>query len=242
MRVLVLSDIHANLAALEAVIDAAGEFDAAWCLGDIVGYGPSPNECVDRVRELPNLICLQGNHDAAAVGTLPLNSFNYEARASIEWLHRTLTEEASVFLKGLPTRSTQDNFTLVHASPRKPLLEYLLDTRAAAENFEYFESDFCFVGHTHIPMLFSLPAGGQDVHLITSPDSGSFSLEPRSIINPGSVGQPRDHDPRGAFAILDYEAATCDFQRVEYDIHSVQRLMLAAELPKRNITRLESGW
>jgi len=242
MRVLVLSDIHANLAALEAVLEAAGEFDAAWCLGDIVGYGPSPNECVDLIRELPNLICLQGNHDAAATGELPLDSFNYEARSSIEWLHKNLNAESNSFLKSLGQRSAWGKYTLVHASPRKPLLEYLLDTQAAFENFGHFETAYCFVGHTHIPTLFHLPATGQTVRLLTQPASDPISLEARSIVNPGSVGQPRDHDPRASFAMLDSEESVWKFQRVQYDIRSVQKLMQAAHLPDRNITRLESGW
>jgi len=242
MRVLVLSDIHANHAALAAVIEAAGEIDAAWCLGDIVGYGPSPNECVALVRELPNLICLQGNHDAAATGDLPLDSFNYEARSSIEWLQKNLSAESASFLKGLSQRSSWGKYTLVHASPRKPILEYLLDTQAALENFGYFESAYCFVGHTHIPTLFHLPAGGQAVSLLTRPTHDPIALEPRSIVNPGSVGQPRDHDPRAAFAILDSEEASWEYQRVEYDIRGVQKLMKAALLPERNITRLETGW
>ena len=242
MRILILSDIHANLLALEAVLDHAGEVDAVWCLGDIVGYGPSPNDCVARVRELTNLICLLGNHDAAAIGNLPLNSFNYEARSSIEWLNKKLSTEASEFLMNLPLRSQWENFTLVHASPREPLLEYILDTRAAAENFNYFEGDYCFVGHTHIPMLFTQNSKSQEVSLSTPTVKQSSPLKARSIINPGSVGQPRDRDPRAAYMTLDSKSATWEFHRVEYDIPSVQKQMRAVELPERNVLRLESGW
>lgn len=242
MRILILSDIHANLVALETVLDHAGEVDAAWCLGDIVGYGPSPNECVARVRELPNLICLQGNHDAAAIGILPLNSFNYEARASIEWLKKKLSKKASKFLMSLQPRSEWEDFTLVHASPRHPLLEYILDTHVAAENFNYFEGDYCFVGHTHVPTLFKMNMKSRAVSLSAPTTKRPSPLKARSIINPGSVGQPRDRDPRAAYVTLDSESDTWEFHRVEYDIQSVQKRMRAVKLPERNILRLESGW
>lgn len=242
MRILILSDIHANLSALEAVLAAAGEVDAAWCLGDLVGYGPSPNECVARVRQLPNLLCVQGNHDAAAVGSLPLDSFNAEARKTIDWLKHNMDAETSDFLTGLPAHVRWDQFTLVHASPRQPILEYLLDVRAAEENFAYFETDYCLVGHTHIPVVFQLNADEPRAHMgIPVPDT-SNALQPRAIINPGSVGQPRDRDPRAAFALLDSESGRWEYRRVDYDIVSVQKRMQAAHLPERHIARLSSGW
>lgn len=240
MRALLISDIHANANALNSVLAAAGEVDAVWCLGDLVGYGPDPNECITRIKELPNLICLQGNHDAAALGHLALEGFNVDARTSIEWLRKQLIPESSAFLQSLEPRREVGNVTLVHASPRQPMLEYLLDTYSVAENFAYFDTDFCFVGHTHVPVLFSFR--DHMVHLeVPRPDTQTH-LEKRSIINPGSVGQPRDRDTRAAYAIFDNETNMWDYQRVEYDIVSVQRRMQAANLPERHIARLSTGW
>ena len=242
MRILVISDIHANLVALKAVLATAQDYEAVWCLGDIVGYGPSPNECVETVSQLPNLICLLGNHDAATIGKLSLDSFNFEARTSIEWVKEQLTPEANNFLSALPINASWQDFSLVHASPRRPLLEYLLDTHTAAENFTHFDSAFCLIGHTHIPSIFNFDETDKTVHLTTPLEQEAHTLQPRSILNPGSVGQPRDHDPRASFAVLDSDAGVWETHRVEYDIHAVQSLMLAADLPDRNLTRLESGW
>lgn len=240
MRALILSDIHANATALEAVLERAGEVDAVWCLGDVVGYGPDPNDCIARLQELSGLVCLQGNHDAAAVGQLALESFNSEARASIEWLRNCLSAEALRFLQGLQPRAEISGITLTHASPRQPLLEYLLDTNSAGENFSYFDTDLCFVGHTHIPVIFSLQEEAVNLRI---PEANSQTiLFARSIANPGSVGQSRDRDPRAAFAIFDSDMNVWDYQRVEYDVAAVQARMRAARLPERHILRLAGGW
>lgn len=240
MRVLVLSDIHANANALASVLDSAGSVDAVWCLGDIVGYGPDPNECIARLKGLSHLVCLQGNHDAAAVGELALEGFNAEARSSIEWLDEQLTNSSKDFLKGLKRRLEVDGVTLAHASPRQPVLEYLLDTYSAAENFAYFSTDNCFVGHTHVPVLFFF--NDQGISLQLPKPNHTHDLERRCIANPGSVGQPRDRDPRAAFAIYDDEANTWEYRRVEYDIPGVQERMRSAGLPERHIARLTGGW
>lgn len=242
MRILIFSDIHANLPALEAVLAAAGETDAAWFLGDLVGYGPNPNECIQRIQELSSLVCLQGNHDAAAVGELPLDSFNPEARMSIDWLRRNLADDSRAFLKELTPRAEVDEITLVHASPRQPVLEYLLDTHSANQNFDYFEGLFCFVGHTHIPVHFTLNSNGSGTRMRVPKPNSQFQLEDRSIVNPGSVGQPRDRDPRAAFAIFDTETNNWDYRRVEYDVERVQAQMRKAQLPERHIVRLAAGW
>jgi predicted phosphodiesterase len=242
MRVLVLSDIHANLTALEAVLQAAGDVEAIWCLGDVVGYGPDPNECIARIMELPHMLCLQGNHDAAAIGNLPLFSFNQEARSSIEWLRGVLNESSLAFLRGLSPSGQEGEFSLAHASPRQPLLEYLLDTNAAAENFAFFDTNYCLIGHTHIPVIFSRPGKQFIVDLEVPKVGAAISLEPRAIINPGSVGQPRDRDPRAAYAILDTENKVWQAQRASYQVTSVQRRMASAGLPQRHISRLEVGW
>ncbi len=240
MRALIVSDIHANATALEAVLAHAGEVDAVWCLGDLVGYGPDPNECITRLRGLPNIVCLQGNHDAAALGHLALDGFNIEARNSIEWLQEHLTPESSAFLQTLHPKDEVNGITLVHASPRQPMLEYLLDTYSAAENFAYLETDFCFVGHTHVPVLFSLK--DKTVRLEVPLPNTQVLLESRCVANPGSVGQPRDRDPRAAFAVFDDETNIWDYRRVEYDVESVQHRMQAAKLPERHISRLAAGW
>ncbi|MDH5506909.1 MAG: metallophosphatase family protein [Anaerolineae bacterium] len=242
MRTLVISDIHANVIALDTVLEHAGEVDQIWCLGDVVGYGPNPNECIERLKEFPNLVCLLGNHDAAAVHKVDVTTFNPEARISIEWMQTQLTEESIEFINQLPEQKMIGEVTLAHGSPRQPTYEYLLDTRAASENFEHFNTSFCFVGHTHLPVLFSLePEDFMSRLSIPLPNQVS-TLQPRAIINPGSVGQPRDRDPRAAYAIFDTEENTWDYRRIEYDIPAVQERMLAAGLPERHISRLEAGW
>ena len=156
MRILIISDIHANLTALETVLEHAGDYDAVWCLGDVVGYGPDPNECIDIIRDLPNLVCLLGNHDAAALNQLDLNTFNPEARISVEWMQKQLTPESYAFLESRQLEVVTEHVTLVHGSPREPVYEYLLDTQAATENFDFFSTKYCFVGHTHLPVIFSI--------------------------------------------------------------------------------------
>ena len=135
MKILVISDIHANLMALKAVLDAAGEVDAVWCLGDVVGYGPNPNECVELIRKQPNVICLLGNHDAACIGKMSVETFNHEARMAVDWTKSILTLENRDFLLGLPETVVHNEVTLAHGSPREPVYEYLLDVQSAAENF-----------------------------------------------------------------------------------------------------------
>lgn len=240
MRVLVISDIHANLNALEAVLAGAGGVDATWCLGDVVGYGPDPNECIARLAALPSLVCLQGNHDAAAIGELLLASFNAEARASVEWLQGVLTPDSLAFLQRLKPLVLQDGVTLAHASPRQPMLEYLLDSYSASENFAFFDTRLCFVGHTHVPVLFFQQGSNAALQI---PQTGIvFEFDARCIANPGSVGQPRDRDPRAAYAIYDSERETWEYRRAVYDVAAVQVRMQAAGLPGRHIERLAGGW
>jgi len=242
MRVLVISDIHANLTALDAVIGAAGTFDAAWCLGDLVGYGPDPNEVIERVCQLPNLACLIGNHDAAALSQIDTDAFNPEARQAVHWTQKTLTEQSILFLKSLPEKLVIDEVTLSHGSPRYPVWEYLLDTRSAEHNFDYFETPYCFVGHTHLPVIYTLDGTGESTQLKIPEPNITIKLIWRTIINPGSVGQPRDRDPRAAYAIYDSEENTWTYQRVAYDIEDVQARMIEAGLPERHIIRLTGGW
>jgi diadenosine tetraphosphatase ApaH/serine/threonine PP2A family protein phosphatase len=243
MRVLVLSDIHANITALESVLDDAGPIDAVWCLGDLVGYGPDPNECIQLIRTIPNSICLLGNHDAAALGQIDLESFNREARLSANWMMTTLNSESLEFLASLPDKVTTGEVTLAHGSPRNPVWEYLLDTYVAAANFDFFTTQICFVGHTHLPIGYFAVNGSKDVEwkMLKGEDPIHFQNR-RAIVNPGSVGQPRDHDPRASYAIFYPEEQVWEPHRAEYDIPSVQQRIYDAGLPRRHGLRLADGW
>jgi predicted phosphodiesterase len=242
MRALIISDIHANLIALEAVIAEAGDLDAVWCLGDLVGYGPNPNECIALVRSLPNLLCIIGNHDAASLEKIDIDAFNPEARLAIQWTQNALNESSRAFLKGLPEKIELDKVTLAHGSPRHPVWEYLLDTRTATLNFDYFSTPICFVGHTHLPVIYTMSASNHLARLSIPDANQIIALPDRAIVNPGSVGQPRDRDPRAAFAIFDTETNLLDYRRVSYDFTEVQVRMAAEGLPKRHIQRLAAGW
>jgi predicted phosphodiesterase len=243
VRILVISDIHANLTALEVVLKSAGSVDATWCLGDLVGYGPDPNECIELVRSLPGLVCLLGNHDAAAVGQISLNTFNHDARISIYWLRSVLTPQNMSFLSGLPEKHVINNqVTLTHGSPRNPVWEYLLDTHTAAFNFDFFDTQLCFVGHSHIPLAYLTLNGTGNVECQLFDNGDQLKLTMRAILNPGSVGQPRDHDPRASYAIFDPEEMTWELHRVEYDVLSVQQRINALGLPRRHAIRLAQGW
>lgn len=242
MGILVISDIHANLSALEEVIADAGEIDAAWCLGDLVGYGPHPNECIALIQGLPGLKCLLGNHDAAVLERIDPLAFNHEARQAILWTQEVLTPDSLAFLVELPEKIVAGEVTLVHGSPRQPVWEYLLDVYAATRNFAHFDTPYCFIGHTHLPIIFQL-GNGRAVASLNIPDyDQALSLVPRMMINPGSVGQPRDRNPQAAYALFDPESSRLEFRRVAYDIASVQQSMQAAGLPERHIQRLTMGY
>jgi predicted phosphodiesterase len=246
MRYLIISDIHANLVAFEAVMRHAGklgtDYDFVWCLGDIVGYGPNPNECIDLLRSMPYL-CLAGNHDWAALGRLDVRTFNADARKAVTWTRDTLTDDNLAFLEALPTTFVLGEFTLAHGSPREPVWEYILDPLIATLNFAYYQTSYCLVGHTHTPVIFK-QTGKQGESEAVAPEYNVVQKlnGVRQIINPGSVGQPRDSDPRAAYAILDAEMMTWEFRRIPYDIHEVQERMRRVDMPDRLINRLEHGW
>lgn len=242
MRILVISDIHANANALETVLEAADNYSEVWCLGDLVGYGPEPNQVVEMIRDLPNLKCIIGNHDAAAVNMLNLNTFNPEARNVILWTQNQLTPENLEFLSNLPETIEMEYVTLAHGSPRSPIWEYILDTRNATENFTEFDTPYCCVGHSHVPVIFYLVDEQAMANLIIPDEFTRVTLTPRAILNPGSVGQPRDRDPRASFAIFDTEEFIWEYHRVEYDVYGVQERMRKVNLPKRHIDRLTIGW
>lgn len=242
MRILLVSDIHANLVALETVLQTAPARDAVWCLGDVVGYGPSPNECCERLRE-EQALCLAGNHDWAVLGRLPLDEFNDLARAGLVWTRDALGPENRDWLETLsPQRVMPDHdLTLVHGSPREPIWEYITDPLVAAENMAFFKTSACCFGHTHRPLSYHLDVRD---HILTPrllPEQTPFALKAKMLVNPGSVGQPRDGDPRAAYAIVDVTARTLTHYRVEYDIAATQRAMRDARLPERLIARLARG-
>jgi len=239
MKILVFSDVHANLTALEAVLADAGTVDAHWFLGDLVGYGPDPAACVARVQALPNLIRVLGNHDAAVLGKIPLGWFNDEAQRLVRWTQEQLSEANLTFLAAAPERVVQGDVTLAHGSPRAPVTEYILTTDVAATAFRHFETDFCFVGHTHQPVRWQELHGQVSVH---AAEAGiPLTLTPRAILNVGSVGQPRDGDPRASYALYDTETRTWEWRRVIYDIAAVQQRMEALGLSPINARRLAVG-
>lgn len=242
MRILVISDIHANYTAFEAVLaHSEGGWDFVWCLGDVVGYGPDPNECVERLGALPQL-CLAGNHDWAALNRLDVRTFNPDARRAVEWTQETLTDENTRWLEALPVTFVIGEYTLVHASPREPIWEYILEPSVAALNFPHFETPYCFVGHTHQPVIYTLAdEGGDAASALPHYDEPHTLNGQRQIINPGSIGQPRDQNPDAAYGILDMTTGVFEHRRIPYDIQAVQRRMLEFNMPERLITRLEHG-
>ncbi|NPV40031.1 MAG: metallophosphoesterase [Anaerolineae bacterium] len=240
MRILVFSDIHSNLTALEAVLAAAGNVDAYWCLGDLVGYGPDPNECIALVRDLPNLVCVRGNHDAATLGEVDQNTFNHEASLAITWTKRNLNAESQEFLLSLPERLLIDDITLVHGSPRNPVWDYIMDAMTAERMFQFFDTRICLVGHTHVPAIWKETESESPKGLVL--DYQKVKILTKSILNPGSVGQPRDHDPRAAFAIFDPQESLWELRRVPYKIAEVQARIKKSGLPWRHALRLSEGW
>jgi len=242
MRYGVVADIHANLAAFEAVLADMGDVDALWCLGDLVGYGPDPNECIELLRRHDHL-CVMGNHDMAAIGQLDTADFNPEAAQAISWTSSRLSEHSRLYLAALPERLVAGPFTLVHGSPRSPIWEYITNEMRAAANFDQFATPACLVGHTHVPALYLQPSPGESI-LARVPGPGD-SVEvgrARLIANPGGVGQPRDGDPRAAYAIYDTDSGILEWHRVEYPIRVTQQRMRDLGLPRRLIERLAFGW
>lgn len=237
-----ISDIHANLEALEAVLDAAsGEYEAVLSLGDQVGYGPNPNEVVERVQALRPKHSILGNHDLAALGELDLELFNPFARQAAEWTASRLWPEIRAHLQGLEPQSSASTFELFHASPRDPVWEYMEAPWQGPPNFEILVSDLALVGHTHVPRVFRATRGQISVFQPDADDMLAMGAEERLIVNPGGVGQPRDGDPRAAFAIYDSDAETVTFRRVPYAIEVTQRKILGAGLPKILAERLPLG-
>jgi predicted phosphodiesterase len=241
LRYLVISDIHANLPAFQTALFDAPDFDAIWCLGDIVGYGPNPNQCIEILQEHPH-ICVIGNHDWGALGRTDPFVFNSDAREALLWTQRELNADSRAYLSGLSTSVNVEEFLLVHGSPREPIWEYLLDAERAKQSFLTKEFQVAFVGHTHIPMIFEWLDVTNDARLLLPDLEEPIKLNGRRLIlNPGSVGQPRDGNPRAAYGLLDTDEQTFEFRRVAYPIEITQERMRARALPNRLIDRLEMG-
>jgi predicted phosphodiesterase len=243
MRVLVISDIHANFTAFEAVLKDAGKVDETWCLGDLVGYGPDPNAVVEEVRDIPHLTCILGNHDMAAIGRMPLEAFNGDARRSLIYHEKVISASNMDFMRSLSANvKVLGEATIAHGSPRDPLWEYILNALTARVNFENFDTPWCFVGHTHIQCMFALDENTDRITLDQTKADHAINLRSKLILNPGSVGQPRDRDPRAAYAIYDTEARTWTPHRVTYNIPEVQERIRAAGLPEKHALRIAEGW
>lgn len=242
MQIALISDIHSNQVALEAILDTLPPYDQLWCLGDTIGYGPRPNECLAHMRDLGTFV-LTGNHDLASLGEVSLADFNSLARQANQWNNRQLQPELRAYLRERPaTVTTDQDATLAHASPRDPIWEYILDVETAIKNLEHFQTRICFVGHTHVPMIFALHSDQSiDFAHATAGQVVQLRRDSRYIFNPGSIGQPRDGDPRAAFAIWDTTADTIRFERVPYNIAATQRQMRLAALPPLLAERLTYG-
>jgi len=240
-RVAVVSDIHGNLHALRAVLEAiAGEeVDAIWCLGDLVGYGPRPNECCAEVERAAAL-CLVGNHDLGVLGRIPLEDFSDDAADAARWSQTVLTAEARQYLERLASLAAADGIELFHASPRDPVWEYILGDEAARAAFALTSAPLVLVGHSHVALAFVFEDGSVEGTL--APDGAEIDLSSRRwLLNPGSVGQPRDGDPRAAYLVLDLDARRALFRRVPYPIERTQEEIRERGLPEPLAARLAHG-
>jgi predicted phosphodiesterase len=242
VRYLILSDIHGNIEALEAVLAAAGTWDRVLVLGDLVGYGAEPNGVVDRVRALDPAAVIRGNHDKAACGLDDGENFNQVARFAAAWTLQQLTPENREYLRALPQGPTiiDDRLEICHGAPFDED-HYIFDASDAQRALETARRPVCLFGHTHLPVVFAA-TGMQLAADIPDDELRLIKLQDstRYLINPGSVGQPRDGDPRAAFGFYDPKG-TLDFSRIEYDIQGAQRRICAAGLPQSLANRLAIG-
>ncbi|MDQ2622331.1 MAG: metallophosphatase family protein [Actinomycetota bacterium] len=244
MRVAVISDIHANLPALEAVladVDATGP-DEIWCLGDIVGYGASPLECLELVTGRCSLALL-GNHDLAAIGEIDIDTFSPSAATAAYWTRKELGEEGRETLRKLDGSSAvREGIGLFHASPRDPIWEYVVDSELAEDNLSFQSQRIALIGHSHIALYFMRVDELSRISSVLAPEGTRLGLETgKWLLNPGSVGQPRDGDPRAAWAELDTEKPEITFHRVEYAVEAAAEAIVAAGLPPHLADRLALG-
>ncbi len=240
MRIAVLSDVHSNLHALAAVLAEvdAGRFDAIWCLGDLVGYGSKPNECVALLQQRA-AICLAGNHDLVVLGKIPLDAFAGEAAAAARWTQTVLDDSARAFLETLQPQATAPGVELFHGSPRDPVWDYVLSDESAASALALTEAPLVLVGHSHVALEIS---DGEELRGEPAPPGTLLELGTlRRLLNPGSVGQPRDGDPRAAWLEIDFETAWATFRRTDYPVGQTQRELRELGLPEVLAARLEYG-
>jgi diadenosine tetraphosphatase ApaH/serine/threonine PP2A family protein phosphatase len=243
MKYAIISDIHGNTEALRAVLEDIGRnggADGYWCLGDVTGYGPEPGECIAMLKDLVS-VCVAGNHDRGSIERLELSVFNPLGQQALRWMWKHLNGAEKVWLGTLPTSAEDGDYTLVHASPSDPLLEYVLSTGIAERNFPFFKTKYCFIGHTHLPMVYKLEGGSLCTATPLTPAIGLTMGDTKMMINPGSVGQPRDGDARASYGVLDTEASMFRLHRVAYDIEATQAKIMKAGLPVQLATRLEQG-
>lgn len=242
MRIAIVSDVHSNLAALQAVLrhaEAGGAVDAVWCLGDIVGYGAEPSQTIAALRQWP-LTSVAGNHDVAAVRMMSVEDFNPVAAEAALWTADQLTADEQLFLLDLPLTVNAGAFTLVHGSLREPVWEYLLDAEQATAQFALQPTPYSLIGHSHILFWVEEHDAGPSFH--RAGDGTTLELgDRRLIVNPGSAGQPRDGDPRVSYVLYDEGAATLTWRRVAYDIGAAQAAIRAAGLPDVLAERLATG-
>jgi len=237
MKFAIVSDIHANWQALEAVLADMPEVDEVLCLGDVVGYGGNPNQCLDLVRERhwPTLV---GNHDRACTDVDILEWFNEDAARAIEWTAGRLGSDRLGWLSELPEiDEIGGEVMLVHGSPRDHIYEYILDAPTAEANLALIDGQVCFHGHTHVPGIFRRDNG----RLVHEYEVGTFKLASTELVNTGSVGQPRDGNPDASYAIWDRSAGSFEFRRVAYDREGAKKAIRDAKLPERFATRLDKG-
>jgi len=242
MLVAVLSDIHGNRHAFEAVLDDVATTDAThfWCLGDVVGYGADPNDCVTLVQDNAAL-CLAGNHDLAVTGGLPLDEFSRGAALAARWTQEVLAPERMAFLAALSTHGQAGPIGLYHASPRDPVWEYVLSALLAELCFDVQPERIALVGHSHVALSFVRPEGFPATGEKRRAGDVMDLTKGEWLLNPGSVGQPRDGDPRAAWLLLDTETLRAEWRRVAYDIAGAAAAIRAARLPESLAERLEYG-
>jgi len=243
MRLAIISDIHANLEALNAVLEdiTRQRINETVCLGDIVGYGANPNECAV-LAEKHCVLTLLGNHDAAALGILSTQNFNIPARIAIEWTSEQLDESTRTFLKNLPLKETRHDISFVHATPYEPdMWHYISSLEEAAYNFQFFKTDFCFIGHTHTPLIIVVNAE-KELYIHQAPGLDYRTMPgARFLVNVGSVGQPRDRDAKACYGILDVEEKSFVCRRVRYEVEKTQTKMKKIQMPEFLIARLSEG-
>ena len=245
MRVAVITDIHANLPALEAVLEATDEagVEEIWCLGDVVGYGAEPDACADLVRERC-ATCLVGNHDLAVLGALDIAAFSTSAAEAVAWTRENVAERTLELLRELEPAGRREGIALFHASPRDPVWEYVLSEEQADACLDVQPERIALIGHSHASLFFFRPSGNEHggIRAAHGGDGTRVDLASgRWLINPGSVGQPRDGDPRAAWLELDTQQSVATFHRVSYDIGRAAASIAEAGLPGRLAARLYIG-